>query len=70
MDRRTADALDRYITGNYGEDQFKHRPEGDFCFECGEKEAVFVFMEDDLRLCEDCAKPHMDDPDLVEIDNG
>lgn len=27
MDRREADALDRYITGNYGEDQFENEEE-------------------------------------------
>jgi hypothetical protein len=26
MDKRMADALDRHITGNYGEDQFKNEP--------------------------------------------
>lgn len=32
MDKIMSDALDRYITGNYGEDQFD-----DSCIECGEK---------------------------------
>lgn len=31
MDRRMADALDNWITGHYGEDQFKHEKHA----ECG-----------------------------------
>ena len=27
MDRKMSEALDRHITGNYGEDQFKDEPE-------------------------------------------
>ena len=34
MDRRMKEALDRHITGNYGEDQFKHEARLKTCGWC------------------------------------
>ena len=46
MDRRMADALDRHITGNYGEDQFKNDQDfwkmGDKLVRSGEKGDVYI----------------------------
>ena len=42
------DALDRYITGNYGEDQFKGPY---YCTICGVNE---VDAEDGFDTCEEC----------------
>lgn len=39
MDRRESEALDRHITGNYGEDQFQDDPEPEIewdCPQCGQ----------------------------------
>lgn len=34
MDRKMAQDLDRYITGNYGEDQFKNEGHAESTWEC------------------------------------
>ena len=57
-DKRMDAALDRYITGNYGEDQFKGcRYE---CAKCGkelEEEEIFDFDNEPCECyCEDCYK--------------
>ena len=61
-------AMDRYVTGNWGEDQFKHEPDerlfdenGDpeMCDGCGERPAVVVIEQPkmiDCLLCQECAK--------------
>ena len=40
MDSRERNSLDRYITGNYGEDQFRETPKGDVTV----KGVIFKFV--------------------------
>lgn len=58
MDRRMAEALDRYITGNYGEDQYNHDDENipHKCRKCGKqltlKNRVYTGGQD--YICKEC----------------
>lgn len=57
MDSRQRADLDRYITGNYGEDQFRDEPDEDACPECGGDGFVTVMesaMEHHASCVGDC----------------
>ena len=57
MNQRERDSLDRWITGNYGEDYFN--PDENYCCHCGIILEGKVFYEAGLEtepLCEECYK--------------
>lgn len=53
MDRRMSQDLDRYITGNYGEDEF-----GEECGECGGEGWVVADCFEDTCCCADPELEH------------
>lgn len=66
-------ALDRHITGNYGEDFFKDTPEGDdleTCSWCTTEvpDAALRETDDGARLCPECFSEatEMQNPDQPE----
>jgi len=52
MDRHTRESLDRYITGNYGEDQFRNREEFDEFGKCKVEDCESPAHDED-GLCYD-----------------
>ena len=64
MDRRERDALDRYITGNYGEDQFRQQLANEQapydwdeiarCPECNADSTMLAMRLNDTTECQDC----------------
>lgn len=52
MTKNQAEALDRHITGNYGEDQFRTQYSGGICIIC------LGSCPEDSDLCKDCEEKH------------
>ena len=49
--RQGKEALDKWITGNYGEDMFLDEQE---CSACGKSMLDKVYKDKGRKLCEDC----------------